>query len=150
VKVTGSKMDQISEHLWLGNSGDPHMMMGAGVTYLIDLRAECGPPRFPVPVDHIRIEDLVDGQVELILSAGQRVADLVEQGHVVGIYCQSGVSRTPAVAICYLMLKGASLEDATAIVREARPAAMPALGLYRALEAIEAGLAADEPGYAPG
>ena len=72
-------------------------------------------------MDHIRIEDLVDGQEELILSAGHRVADLVEQGHVVGIYCQSGVSRTPAVAICYLMLKGASLDDATAIVREARP-----------------------------
>ena len=143
-------MDQISEHLWLGNSGDPHMMMGAGVTYLMDLRAECAPPRFPVPVDHVRIEDLVDGQEELILSAGRRVAELIEGGHTVGIYCQSGVSRTPAVAICYLMLEGASLGDATAIVRQARPSAMPALGLYRSLEAIEVDLAADEPKYARG
>jgi protein-tyrosine phosphatase len=143
-------MNQVSEHLWLGHSGDPHLMMWAGVTYLMDLRAECAPPRFPVPVDHIRIEDLVDGQEELILSAGLRVAELVEQGHVVGIYCQSGVSRTPTVAICYLMLEGASLDEATAIVREARPAAMPALGLYRALEAIEADLAADEPKFARG
>jgi histidinol-phosphate aminotransferase len=143
-------MDQISESLWVGNSGDPHLMMVAGVTYLMDLRAECGPPRFPVPVEHVRIEDLVDGQEELILSAGRRVAELIEQGHIVGIYCQSGVSRTPAVAICYLMLDGASLDEATAMVREARPAAMPALGLYRALEAIEAGLASDQPKYAPG
>ncbi len=145
-----SKMDQISEHLWVGNSGDPHLMMGAGVTYLMDLRAECAPPRFPVPVDHICIEDLVDGQEGLILSAGHRVVELIEEGHVVGIYCQSGVSRTPAVAICYLMLKGASLADATAIVREARPSAMPALGLYRSLEAIEADFAADEQKSAPG
>ena len=143
-------MNQITDHLWLGNSGDPHAMMGAGVTYLLDLRAECPPPRFPVPVEHIRIEDLVDGQEELIFSAGQRVAELIGAGHVVGIYCQSGVSRTPAVAICYLMLEGATLTDATAFVRAARPAAMPALGLYRSLEAIEAGLAADEPKYARG
>jgi hypothetical protein len=48
------------------------------------------------------------------------------------------------------MLNGASLEDATAIVREARPSAMPALGLYRSLESIEVDLAADEPKYARG
>jgi protein-tyrosine phosphatase len=115
-------------------------MVAQGVAHLIDLRAESTPGASSTPVDHIPIEDLARDQDDHIMEAARRVKELADAGVSVGIYCQAGVSRTAAVAIAYLMLEGLSLDDATARLRECRPSALPALGLWRSLEAIETSL----------
>jgi protein-tyrosine phosphatase len=130
-------VDQLSERVWLGSSGEAHTMVALGVEHLVDLRAESTPAIMTIPVDHIPIEDLARDQDEPIMVAARRVKELADSGVVVGVYCHAGVSRTAAVAIGYLMLEGMSLDDATARLRECRPGSLPALGLWRSLEAIE-------------
>jgi protein-tyrosine phosphatase len=130
-------VDQLSERVWLGGSGETHTLVARGVGHLVDLRAEATPPSMTVPVDHIPIEDLARDQDDPIMEAARRVKDLADSGVTVGIYCQAGVSRTAAVAIAYLMLEGLNLDDATARLRACRPGSLPALGLWRSLEAIE-------------
>ena len=98
-----------------------------------------------MPIDHFPIIDLEPGQDELIARAAAHVAALARVGTRVGMYCQAGISRTAAVAIAYLVLGGATLDDATAAVRRVRPQAMPALELRRSLERIAAQPRATRP-----
>jgi hypothetical protein len=135
---------RINDNLMVGSSIDAPMMAGAGATRLMDLRNEGKPPVYGfIEVDWEPIEDLIPNQDHLILKAARKLDELIQQGEVMGIYCQAGVSRTAAVAICYLMLNGATLEEANAKVREARPAALPALSLWRSLERLEPLIAAE-------
>jgi protein-tyrosine phosphatase len=140
-------VDRLTEQVLLGDSGDGPAMIRAGATRLIDLRAETRPPRYDVPVEHFPLEDLVEGQEDLIGQAARRIRELVAQGETVGVYCQAGVSRTAAVAIAYLMLEGMDLAAATRVVRSRRPAAMPAVGLWKSLQILaqRMGVAAEEP-----
>lgn len=63
---------------------------------------------------------------------------LAAQDLSVGIYCQAGMSRTSAVAIAYLLLRGMPLTAASTRVRAARPQAMPAVELWHSLERLAA------------
>jgi protein-tyrosine phosphatase len=103
-----------------------------------------------VPIDHFPIMDLEPGQDEVILAAGRHLAALADDGVTVGLYCQAGISRTSAVAIAYLLVRGTPLEEASRAVRQARPQAMPALELWRSLERIAANLSLLRAGPEPG
>lgn len=127
----------LGESVLLGDAGQCAGMLAAGATWLIDLRAEAVPPAHPVPVEHFPIEDLTDGQGAMIVQAATRVHALVHTGQRVGIYCQSGRSRTAAVAIAYLVIEGYTLNDALMQVRQARPQAMPAIELWHAVKKFE-------------
>ncbi|MBV9795432.1 MAG: dual specificity protein phosphatase family protein [Actinobacteria bacterium] len=87
--------------------------------------------------------DLEGGQEDLILAAARHVAAQAAAGVTTGIYCQAGISRTSAVAIAYLLVRGHSLNAARRQVRAARPQAMPALELWRSLELIAGQLSRD-------
>jgi hypothetical protein len=128
----------LDEYVLLGDSGLAMAMVAAGAERLVDLRGETRPPGLPVPIDHFPITDLEPGQDELIAAAAAHVAALARAGTRVGVYCQAGVSRTAAVAIAYLLLGGATLDNATAAVRSVRPQAMPAVELRKSLERIVA------------
>lgn len=128
----------LDEHVLLGDAGLAMAMVAAGAGRLVDLRGETRPPGLPVPIDHFPIVDLEPGQDELIAQAAAHVAALARAGTRVGVYCQAGISRTAAVAVAYLVLGGATLDDATATVRRVRPQAMPALELRRSLERLAA------------
>lgn len=132
--MTYSRLD---DYLLMGDAGQAMAMVGGGAQRLVDLRAETTPPRFDIPIDHCPIEDLMGGQEERILKASEHVYGLIKEGISVGIYCQAGISRTSTVAIGYLMLTGVSLADATERVRAVRPQALPAMELWRSLEALE-------------
>ncbi len=109
-------------------------MVSAGVTRLMDLRAESAPPPYPVPCDYFPLQDLEFGQHAMLSAAARQVKRRVEQGEIVGIYCQAGLSRTAAVACAYLLEEDWSLNDAIRYVSERHPQAAPALGLMRTLE----------------
>ena len=140
----------------LGDAGLAMAMVAAGAERLVDLRGETRPPRLPVQIDHFPIMDLEPGQDDMIARAAAHVAALARAGTRVGVYCQAGISRTATVAIAYLVLGGATLADATAAVRSARPQAMPALELMRSLERLAPrppaarDPAAQDEGTAPG
>jgi Dual specificity phosphatase, catalytic domain len=134
----------------LGDAGLAMAMVAAGAQRLVDLRGETRPPGLPVPIDHFPIIDLEPGQDELIARAAAHVAALAGAGTRVGVYCQAGISRTATVAIAYLLIGGATLDEATAAVRRARPQAMPALELRRSLERLAARTANELPTTPPG
>ena len=129
----------------LGDAGLAMAMVAAGAQRLVDLRGETRPPGLPVPIDHFPIIDLEPGQDELIARAAAHVAALAAAGTKVGVYCQAGISRTATVAIAYLLLGGATLDEATATVRRVRPQAMPAFELRRSLERLAARTANELP-----
>jgi Dual specificity phosphatase, catalytic domain len=129
----------------LGDAGLAMAMVAAGAQRLVDLRGETRPPGLPVTIDHFPIIDLEPGQDELIARAAAHVAALAAAGTKVGVYCQAGISRTATVAIAYLLLGGATLDEATAVVRRVRPQAMPALELRRSLERLAARTANELP-----
>jgi hypothetical protein len=135
----------LDSRVLLGDAGLAMAMVAAGAQRLVDLRGETRPPGLPVPIDHFPIIDLEPGQDELIARAAAHVAALAAAGTTVGVYCQAGISRTATVAIAYLMLGGATLDEATAAVRRARPQAMPALELRRSLERLAARTANELP-----
>lgn len=140
---------KINDSLMVGSSADAAMMAGGGATVLVDLRNEGKPPNYGfIEVEWEPIEDLIPNQDHLILKAAKKIQALIQDGQIVGIYCQAGVSRTAAAAIAYLMLEGSTLEEANATVREARPAALPALSLWRSLERLEPLIAEERAGNA--
>jgi protein-tyrosine phosphatase len=128
----------LDEYVLLGDAGLAMAMVAAGAERLVDLRGETTPPRLPVPIDHFPIMDLEPDQDDLIAEAAAHVAALARAGTRVGVYCQAGISRTSTVAIAYLLLGGATLENAISTLRQARPQAMPALELRRSLERLVA------------
>jgi hypothetical protein len=132
---------RLDDHVLLGDAGLAMAMASLGARRLIDLRGETRPPGLPIPIDHFPLIDLEPDQDEVILAAARRLAELVAQDVSVGLYCQAGVSRTSAVAIAYLMVRGVPLAQANRTVRQARPQAMPALELWRSLERLAPGLA---------
>ena len=137
VELSVIGVSRLDDHVLLADAGLAMAMVTAGAQRLIDLRGETKPPGLPVPIDHFPLIDLEPDQDELILAAGRRLAGLAAEGVHVGVYCQAGVSRTSAVAIAYLMVRGRTLEQANQTVRLARPQAMPALELWRSLEHLE-------------
>ena len=147
-EFTVAGVSTLDEHVLLGDAGLAMAMVAAGAGRLVDLRGETRPPGLPVPIDHFPIIDLEPGQDELIARAAAHVAALARAGTRVGMYCQAGISRTAAVAIAYLVLGGATLDDATAAVRRVRPQAMPALELRRSLERLAAQHGAAQHGAA--
>ncbi len=135
-KIVG--VSTLDDYVLLGDAGLAMAMVAAGAERLVDLRGETKPPRLPIPIDHFPIIDLEPDQDDLIAQAAAHIAALAKAGTRVGVYCQAGISRTSTVAIAYLLLGGATLEDATNTVRRVRPQAMPALELRRSLERIVA------------
>ena len=137
VEISVIGVSRLDDHVLLADAGLAMAMVTAGAQRLIDLRGETKPPGLPVPIDHFPLIDLEPDQDDLILAAGRRLAGLTAEGVHVGVYCQAGFSRTSAVAIAYLMVRGWTLEQANQKVRLARPQAMPALELWRSLEHLE-------------
>ena len=140
-EVTIPGVTRLDDHVLLGDAGLAMAMASLGATRLVDLRGETRPPGLPIPIDHFPLVDLEPGQEELILAAARRLAELAAEGVRVGLYCQAGISRTSTVAICYLMVRGMPLAQASQTVREARPQSMPALELWRSLEHLAPSLA---------
>lgn len=75
----------------------------------------------------------------VLVDAARTIAALRDEGKRVVLHCVAAHSRTPAVAIAYAMLRGASLEEALPAVLQALPAARPNAGFVAALERLSKG-----------
>ena len=120
-------IDFITDQLAVGALEDvqsPQSLQTAGIDLVLSLVPD-------VTVDAVRQvylpvtdrEPLADDIIEGALALMER--EIANGGRVL-IHCQMGISRSPALAVCYLRhALGLSLSQALIAVRRARPSAMP-------------------------
>jgi dual specificity MAP kinase phosphatase len=68
------------------------------------------------------------------------IRERIAAGGKVYIHCTAGVGRAPSMAAAYLMAEGQTLDEALAIIREARPFIKPTPVQMEALKAFEQSL----------
>jgi len=79
----------------------------------------------------------------LLGDAIQKVAELHDDDRTVVVHCVSGISRSCAVVIGYLMMRGMTYNASYDLVRKARPAMNPEQDLVRLLKLEKARLGVD-------
>ena len=103
-------MFQVPDYnLWLGNGGDvrnPRQVLDAGIAALVELGAE--EPIVAMPRDLIYCRfPLVDGPgnaTDLLRLSIQTIVVLLRANVPTLIYCNAGISRSPAIAAAALAL----------------------------------------------
>ena len=120
-------IDFITDQLAVGALEDaqsPESLRAAGIDLVLSLVPD-------VTVDAVRQvylpvadrEPLADDIIERALASME--GEIAAGGRVL-LHCQMGISRSPALAVCYLRHAfGLSLSQALSAVRRARPSAMP-------------------------
>lgn len=99
------------------------------------LRANAGTRAVWVPVHDLHAPPLAELRA-LLAELQARLA----RGEGVVVHCGAGIGRAGTIAVALLVDMGASLDDASAIVRRARPTAGPEAGAQRELlEALAGG-----------
>lgn len=120
--------------------------------YIVNATLECASPACladghrPKTL-HVAIGDTVAAD---ITAHFERAAGFIHQALDAGVgvlvHCSAGVSRSPTLAVAYLMLKrGMHFNDALARVVAARPCACPNLAFTAALSALDSSLARTVP-----
>lgn len=112
-----------------------------------------GRTQVPAGVEHVTYRLLDDASpaanlnLDLVLAdAAETVADLRAEGRTVLVHCVAAHSRTPAVGIAYALRLGVPLDEASAAVCGALPAAHPNPGFRAALTRLAAVPAATAQG----
>ncbi|XP_014872354.1 dual specificity protein phosphatase 19-like [Poecilia latipinna] len=84
----------------------------------------------------LQILDLPETDLSSHLEeCGSFIDQAKEQGGVVMVHCNAGVSRSSSIVIGYLMLReGLSFDDAYNLVKLARPSVRPNPGFYQQLQ----------------
>jgi hypothetical protein len=77
------------------------------------------------------------GNGDVLREAVRKVDELMRQGNTVMVHCVSGISRSAAVVIGYLIMTGIPFDDSVDKVRKARPAANPEPDLLSLLKDTE-------------
>jgi hypothetical protein len=136
---------QIADRLWLGSCEASHnqsFVESEAIALIVTVTpaAECSQPLAGI-VKYVRVDLLDDGSHALrpFLPLVQREIDaaLVANRSVL-LHCVQGISRSPAVAMAYLMLsRDWSLRTALSAVRDARPSVQPRFQLFDELLTLE-------------
>ena len=131
-------MDQITENIWLGNSRDARKLEElerAGITAILNVAID-----LPNRVQHPEIVSshtgLVDGPGNgpaRYLSAILQLAALTQAGYTVLVHCHEGISRSPFVVACLLVVARAQpdLYAALNYIAQRRPQIDPAPGHFK-------------------
>ena len=86
------------------------------------------------------VPDLGAPTVDEALQLVGIVADHLDEGRTVLAHCGAGIGRAGTLAAAVLIVRGATVEEAVAVVAASRPTAGPEAGAQRALlEALAAG-----------
>ena len=120
-------MNQICDHIWIGNSGDArnvHALNAIGINAILncafDLRSHLGWP------DFIAAQcGLIDGPgngLDAYRAAMHQLSNLAEARTVL-VHCHEGRSRSAFVVLCYLRTLGIvdSFDSGHTYLRERRP-----------------------------
>lgn len=123
---------EVSPGLLIGSAPGPRQrraLVRAGVTVVVDLRAETGekagdwPPE--VEVVHWPIIDRMAPALPQLRALSDWVGLRISHGHKVFVHCHAGVGRSATVVCGVLVGMGWSLGDAFRALRACRPVAAP-------------------------
>ncbi|EGD77993.1 hypothetical protein PTSG_09628 [Salpingoeca rosetta] len=120
-----------------------------GITHILNLTTR-SPTRHP-HIEYCVIEILDSWNQNLIAHFGEAfefIERAREAGGKVLVHCVAGISRSPSVAIAYLMFKNKmSLSDAYALVKKKRPSISPNLDFMAELQQYEKQIKAADPSF---
>lgn len=124
-------MSEIEENLWLGDHETAERIVGEDWS-LVTCAQESS-----LQGENVFRLDLFDGRQkdsrEKLLQGAERIHSELEKGRKVFVHCMAGVSRSPSVVICYLLIyRQMSFSSAYCMVREKRPL----VSLHRHFEAV--------------
>lgn len=134
--------------MFLGSVGAAHdrdALDACGITHVLTV-AGGFPPKFPDVYEYLVIDvadvssENLDAHFEKCLKFIARA--LLDGGRVL-VHCFAGRSRSSTVVAAYVMAtEGLSLEQTMALIKNARPCAMPNAGFAKQLAAFERRLSA--------
>ncbi|KAK3931174.1 tRNA pseudouridine synthase-like 1 [Frankliniella fusca] len=134
----------IKSSLYLGSQDvtqDFKVMTDCRITHVISLGVTVPPlPQLPaLSYSFIPALDVPDEQINRMLNEVLPLMDdIINKGGCVLVHCNAGVSRAPTVVIAYLMtFKGLKFNEASALVKEKRPASKPNAGFVQQLLSLE-------------
>jgi len=148
----GSDWDanEVAPGLWVGGlsaAENAEQLESHGVAAVVTVAARLK-PQIPESVRHtaVSVDDHPCADILKVLPAALEAVDAVLShsaaeegvGRSVLVHCASGVSRSVATCVAWLMTRrGLSLEDALRQVREGRPNGNPNWGFLQALALLE-------------
>lgn len=121
----------ILPHLYLGAETDvtQECLSSRGISYVLSV-SRCSPqPTFLPCSQYLRIpidDSLRDDLLPWIPEALKFIDGAIHSGHSVLVHCAAGISRSPALAVAYIMHHlGMDLDHAYRFVKERRPTISP-------------------------
>ncbi|NMG27516.1 aminotransferase class I/II-fold pyridoxal phosphate-dependent enzyme [Aromatoleum evansii] len=140
-------MDFVMPQLAVGSradAADGAALRTAGIDTLLSLAPLARPAEVALQLG-LAVADRVALPAATIREAAAFLAGRIAAGHRVLMHCEQGISRSPALAACFLHeYLGLPLDESFARVRAARPQAEPHPALVASIRAHYAG--ADLPG----
>lgn len=126
---------QLTDFLFIGGAAaakDKDTLTQAGITHIINCAASVAPAFHPGDFSYYNLR-LRDHSTQDIARHFYTVFDFIERARKRGgrifVHCVKGISRSPTMAIAYLMwYKGIGMYQALEYVRQARPAVDPNAG----------------------
>lgn len=117
----------IKSKLYLGNydfAKDINLLLQVGITHILVVgkELECF---YQDKFEYMKIR-ICDYEEEDIKPYLEKSVNFIENGNIVFVHCNAGVSRSPAIVIAYLILKqNLSYLDSYSLVKQKRPIIHP-------------------------
>ncbi len=129
----------IVDGVWLGRMPSAAQMRAGGYAGLVDLAAEMGAPTGPWRVSSLPWLDLVVPSAAQLAAAARAIDAAHRAGAPVLVACALGYSRSACAVVAWLRSSGraATIGEAVAMVRAARPQVVLGPAWIAALEAAE-------------
>lgn len=141
----------ILPHLYLGAETDvtQEIMSARGISYVLSV-SRCSPqPTFVPKSQYLRIpidDSLRDDLLPWIPQALRFIDDAMSLGCSVLVHCAAGISRSPALAVAYIMYHlGMDLDHAYRFVKERRPSISPNFNFLGQLQLFQSTLPSMHP-----
>ncbi|XP_036395415.1 uncharacterized protein LOC118784996 [Megalops cyprinoides] len=150
--IDRAPLSLILPHLYLGAEADvtQDCLSSQGITYVLSVSRCCPQPAFLPKSQYLRIpinDSLRDDLLPWIPEALQFIDGAVSLGCSVLVHCAAGVSRSPALAVAYVMYRlGLDLDDAYRFVKERRPSISPNFNFLGQLQYFQGALAQQNTG----
>lgn len=136
---------QFASRLFLGDSTAAKNLSALKKAHITHILVLDGTVLFPESFTY-KVKLIDDSPDQDILSIIDELHDYIDsalaetqESGAVMIHCGLGVSRSPCIAVSYLMKRrGLSFDAALAEVRKRRPSAQPNPGFVRQLQSLEA------------
>eukprot|EP00045_Choanoeca_perplexa_P017124 m.242882 g.242882 ORF g.242882 m.242882 type:complete len:397 (-) comp17455_c2_seq1:202-1392(-) len=142
---TTEALSRVMQGLYVGcvhDATDEALLLETGISHVLSVIEQA--PDVPAFADHhhLAIADNMNAALGLLphlKTLAMLVHEAIKDNGRVLIHCSAGISRSPTVALAYLMLhQGQSLAAAQKLVSAARPIVSPNLAFLGVLQQLEA------------